>query len=83
MATLTDPSLPSTLTHEEPALTVFVTHAKDAVWIRARAESEDGSIIGDLVEVVRPGGSFLGHHFEWWALLPGKNELDLVEPTTD
>ena len=53
---------------------VFVSKSRDAIWIKARAESK--GIIGDLTEIVRPGSSFLGHPYEWWAALEdGEHEV--------
>ena len=54
---------------------VFVSKSSDAVWVQIRAEG-DGGRVGDLTEVIKPAGSFLGHPYEWWFALPeGENDV--------
>jgi len=53
---------------------VFTSKTRDGVQIRARAESKKA--IGDLVRVVKPGETFLGRPYEWWAALKdGEHEV--------
>ena len=38
--------------------------SKKSIAVRARAESEDGDMVGDLIQEVEPGESFGGYSFD-------------------
>lgn len=57
---------------------IFIhTIEKDRILIDARAESEEGNLIGDLFLEIRPGQQFLSLNFsELEALGLGEHDLD-------
>ncbi len=53
---------------------IFTVKFTDSVQVRVRAESNKA--IGDLVQMLKTGDSFLGHPYEWWAALDdGEHEI--------
>jgi hypothetical protein len=58
-------------------VTVYLTRAGEVILVRHRAEGESG-LTGDLVEVVRPGASFMGQPWEFWVSLgSGQHEVPI------
>ena len=59
-------------------VTVYLTRAGEVILVRHRAEGERGRI-EDLVEALRPGGSFMGHPWDFWVSLgPGRHEVPIA-----
>lgn len=58
-------------------MTIFVTHHPGGVWVQARMEGE-GGLVGDVVQVVRPGETFQGKTYQELeaALKEGKLEVE-------
>jgi hypothetical protein len=55
---------------------VFTTRLQVEILVQIRAESKDGLTVGDLTEFVKPGDTFLGKPYTWWAELPdGEHEI--------
>jgi hypothetical protein len=54
---------------------VFVSKSANEVWVQIRAEGQGA--IGDLTQVIKSDGSFLGHPYEWWVELP-EGEHDVL-----
>jgi hypothetical protein len=56
-------------------VTVYLTRAEEVILVRQRAE---GELVGNLVEVLRPGGTFLDRPFEFWVGLgPGQHTVPI------
>jgi hypothetical protein len=59
-------------------VTVYLTRREEVILVRQRAE---GELVGNLVEVVRPGGTFLDRPYEFWVSLgTGRHEVPAVQP---
>lgn len=50
------------------------------ILVQARAEGDDG-MVGDMGQIVRHGGDFMGHDYDELTRL-GEGEHDLAEPAT-
>jgi hypothetical protein len=60
---------------EARTVTVYLTRLGEVILVRQRAEGEV-ALVGDLVDVLRPGGSFMGRPWESWVSLgPGRHEV--------
>lgn len=52
-----------------------------SVLVRIRAESDDGSVVGDLFHVIDPGDSWAGREWgEWLRAAESKDAVDMPAP---
>jgi hypothetical protein len=62
-----------------PTVTVYLTRLGEVILVRQRTEGEEG--LSDLVDVLRPGGTFLDRPYEFWVSLgTGRHEVLAEQP---
>jgi hypothetical protein len=60
---------------ETRTVTVYLTRLGEVILVRQRGEGE-GRLVGELLEILRPGGSFMGRPWDFWVSLgPGRHEV--------
>lgn len=57
---------------------VFLSHSGGGLLIQARAESNNGEILGDATRLMQPGEDFFGYSFAEMLKL-GEGEHDITE----
>lgn len=59
-------------------MTVYLSHRNGYLLIQARAESDDGAAVGDMVTTIERGQDFLGHSYADLLSL-GEGEHNITE----